>query len=506
MVEESWGDLPALFPGRAVLRGDDAYASARERLLWSSRTPERYPTAILRVQNAAEVQQAVRYARARHARVAIRGGGHHFSAFAVRHGGLALDLSALRTVTMDSAARTATVEPGVTAGALDAALAPRGLGFPVGHCRGVPMSGYLLNGGIGWNTGAWGPACASVRGVEVVGASGDVIHASADEHADLYWAARGGGIGFPGVVTRFHLALHPRPRIIRTRTLRFAAGELPAVAAWLDGLRGELPPEIELIALVVSPPADARAAGAPDRLVVVSATAFAGSEGEAARLLAPFVEPPAGMSALGSTLDDTPMETLFDGMDAAFPTGYRYASDQCWSDGATAQLLASVARVALDPPSPRDFLLFAFAPGPSQRASPPPDMALSVPGATYVGAYAVWEHAGDDMANDRWLAAVGDALMPYTAGRYVGEANLAGGLARVRACYPAATWERLAAVRRKDRSRATSVRIRHRVGRRGLTAGRGPHSAEPVCGGPGALGAVRPAMGLSGSAHGAGRR
>ncbi len=407
------------------------------------------PDAIVRIQKAGEVRQALQYARARRARVAIRGGGHHFNAFAVRQGGLVLDLSALRTITVDGAARTATVEPGVTAGALDAALAPHGLGFPVGHCRGVAMSGYLLNGGIGWNTGAWGPACASVRGVDVVDACGDEIHASADEHADLFWAARGGGVGFPGVVTRFRLALHPRPTIIRTRTLRFAVADLPAVAAWLDGLRGGLPAEVELIALVVSPPAEARAAGAPGRIIVVSATAFAGSQDEAARLLAPYEEPPAGVSALGSTLDDTPMERLFDGMDGAFPAGFRYASDQCWSNATAAQLLTSVARLSLDPPSPRDFLLLAFAPGPPHRGSPMPDMALSAPGTAYVGAYAVWERAEDDPANDRWLAAVSDALVPHSAGRYVGEADLGGGLASVRACYPAAIWERLAEVRRK---------------------------------------------------------
>jgi FAD/FMN-containing dehydrogenase len=73
-----------------------------------------------------------------------------------------IDLSALRQLSIDPVARTASVQPAVSAGDLAAALSEHGLAFPVGHCGSVPVSGYLLAGGSGWNRGVWGPACFSV--------------------------------------------------------------------------------------------------------------------------------------------------------------------------------------------------------------------------------------------------------------------------------------------------------------------------------------------------------
>jgi hypothetical protein len=96
------------------------------------------------------------------------------------------------------------------------ALAAHGLAFPVGHCSTVPLGGYLLGGGFGWNAGAWGVACHAVEGVEVVTADGGIRRASGAEEPDIFWAARGAGPAFFGVVTRYRLRLRPLPRAITT--------------------------------------------------------------------------------------------------------------------------------------------------------------------------------------------------------------------------------------------------------------------------------------------------
>jgi FAD/FMN-containing dehydrogenase len=91
------------------------------------------------------------------------------------------------------------------------ALNARGRMFPGGHCPSVGLGGFLLQGGQGWNCRTLGWACESVRAIDIVTADGELVHASEDENTDLLWAARGAGPGFFGVVTRFHLRLHPRP-------------------------------------------------------------------------------------------------------------------------------------------------------------------------------------------------------------------------------------------------------------------------------------------------------
>lgn len=92
------------------------------------------------------------------------------------------------------------------------ALRRKRLFFPGGHCKGVCLGGYLLQGGFGWHGRTRGMACESVVRLDLVTADAAQLHASADENADLYWAARGSGAAFFGVVTRFHLCVYPGPR------------------------------------------------------------------------------------------------------------------------------------------------------------------------------------------------------------------------------------------------------------------------------------------------------
>ena len=389
-----WDDLRRRLGTKLVLRAEPAYENDRRATLWNAVKPKRFPDAIVHAASEADVAAAIRFAARTHRKVAVRGGGHHFSAPVLRQGGLLVDLSQLDGVSVDAATRTAVVQPAATGRRLIEALAPHGLAFPVGHCASVALSGYLLNGGFGWNGGVWGPACLSVQGVDVVTAGGLAIHVDAEHHPDLFWAARGAGIGFPGVVTRFYLAVHPLPRAIRTSTLTFAAADLDAVARWIPTLQDALPPQVELICLVVSPPPEAQAHGAPPRAVVVSGTAFADSDVDAERWLGPLDDGPPDPTPLAKTLlADTPFDALFDSIDGAFPAGFRYVSDHAWSNSTPAQLLASVREAVLSPPSPRDLLLLAFRPPSSPDAPPPPDLALSTSAATYVGVYGVWSDA-----------------------------------------------------------------------------------------------------------------
>src|SRR5262249_40507532 len=157
---------------------------------------------------------------------------------------------------------------------------PAKLAFPVGHCADVGLGGYLLNGGIGWNSAEWGPACFSVRGIEVVTAQGEIVYADAAHDADLLWAARGSGPGYFGVVTRYGLEVKPLPREIGMRTTELEFDSLDAAGDWIAELAAAAPPQVEIVCVLGAngpvPRQDGRAC-----TLLVAAFAFADREDDA---------------------------------------------------------------------------------------------------------------------------------------------------------------------------------------------------------------------------------
>jgi FAD/FMN-containing dehydrogenase len=190
---------PTPAPGRTLARDDPGYEKARRDTVWRTNMPDRFPTRIVQANSVGDVVAAVRVAKAEGRQVGVRSGGHSWSANHVRDGGVLIDVSRLKAFTVDKSAMTATVEPGLGGSVLLAELMKRDLFFPVGHCRGVAVGGYLLQGGFGWNGRAFGIACSNVLAIDYVDADGEMRYASETENADILWAARGSGPDFFGV-------------------------------------------------------------------------------------------------------------------------------------------------------------------------------------------------------------------------------------------------------------------------------------------------------------------
>lgn len=144
-----------------------------------------------------------------------------------------LDLSQMNGFSVDMNARTATIQPGMKGGDLNHALLKDRLFFPSGHCKPVSLGGFLLQGGFGWNSRLWGSVCCSVLGMDIVTADGELVHASENEHAGLFWAARGAGPGYFGVVTSFDLRLQPRPQAMMKSDYVYPIGVLDDARLWI---------------------------------------------------------------------------------------------------------------------------------------------------------------------------------------------------------------------------------------------------------------------------------
>ncbi|GEM_PF-3576756 len=149
--------------GEVTTSSERAYAVLRRSLMWNQLVPERYPRAIVQPDSEADVVEVVKFARANQLKVAVRGGGHSWIGYSLHDDGLLIDLGRLNKVAIDCAARVAVIQPSVRSREFNRSLAAQGLAFPVGHCPTVAMSGFLLNGGLGWNCNGWGPGCLSIK-------------------------------------------------------------------------------------------------------------------------------------------------------------------------------------------------------------------------------------------------------------------------------------------------------------------------------------------------------
>ncbi len=208
--------------------GDRGYDEARS--IWNAMI-DRRPAVIARCRTTADVVESIQLARTKNLELGVRCGGHNIAGLAVPDGGLMIDLTPMGAVEIDLERKTAIVQGGALLGELDRAAQRYGLATTAGNVSHTGVGGLTLGGGMGWLARRFGLACDNVTAYEVVTANGDVVRATADENAELFWGLRGGGGNF-GVVTSFEFRLHE----IGTRAL-VAEFTYPTEAAY-DALRG----------------------------------------------------------------------------------------------------------------------------------------------------------------------------------------------------------------------------------------------------------------------------
>lgn len=195
--------------GELVQPGDDGYEDARRVY---NQNIDRSPSLVFMCADTADVIAGVNYARQQGLDLSIRGGRHNVAGFGTNDGGVVLDLRHMNNVHVDPEQKVAWVGGGATWGDVDHAAWPFGLATPGGILSTTGVGGLGLGGGFGHLTRRFGLVADNFRSLDVVTAEGTLVHASADENPDLFWALRGGGGNF-GVVTRFELQLHEVPAV-----------------------------------------------------------------------------------------------------------------------------------------------------------------------------------------------------------------------------------------------------------------------------------------------------
>lgn len=429
------------FAGTVVTPADAHYDAARA--VWNG-TVEARPGLIAQCQTVDDIIAAVNFVRSASRSFAVRGGGHSVAGLSTCDEGVVIDLSLMRTVTVNPDQRTASVEPGATWADFDAATAAHGLASTGGLISSTGVAGLTLGGGIGWLQRHYGLACDNLVAADVVTADGEVVHTSEAEHAGLLWGLRGGGGNF-GVVARFEFALHPVSTVLGGLML-FPLDRGREVLTAFREWAAALPDEATMLAAIMTAPPEPFV---PPDLVGQKAVAIVGCWSGDIDAGQTAMEP---MRRLGPAVDlfgPMPYPALQGMLDGGAPKGLRnyfrggYAADL--GDDFIDAVLEHGARM----PSPMSALhLHQMGGAVARVATDATAFSGRTAGYTY-NVVSTWMDPGEDATHITANREFSAALAPLSAhGSYVNFLPDSDG-ERVRAAYGDELYTRLARLKRE---------------------------------------------------------
>lgn len=400
--------------GALCYPGEPEYEQART--IWNAMI-DRHPAAVVRAADSGDVIRAINVAREEQLLLSIRGGGHNIAGNAVCDGGLMVDLSPMKSVRIDPSARTARVEPGVTLAEFDKEAQAFGLATPLGINSTTGVAGLTLGGGFGWLSRKYGLTVDNLLSADVVLASGALVHASAKENEDLFWALRGGGGNF-GVVTSFEFRLHPvGPEVLAglivlpfSNAKEILRGYRRAVADASDDLSC-------WVVMRKAPPLPFLPAEVHGQEVLVLGVCYVGDPEKGQSAVAP-------LRALGRPIADVVGPTPFVGWQQAFDPLLTAGRRNYWKshdflelgDEAIDLVIASAARL----PSPECEIFIASLGGAVNRV-PAASTAYPHRDVNFVmNVHTRWGEASQDGACIGWAREFFERMAPHaTGGVYV---------------------------------------------------------------------------------------
>jgi len=392
------------FAGQLLQPGDPSYDEVRRV---HNGLVDKRPGVIARCTGTADVVAAVSAARIQGWEVSVRGGGHNVAGTAVTDGGLMIDLSPMKGIHVDPAAKTVRAQGGVLWKELNRETQLHGLAVTGGAISTTGIAGLTLGGGLGWLQTKLGLAADNLLSVELVTADGSVLTVSENEHPDLFWGLRGGGGNF-GIATSFEYRLHPVGPMITGGLIAHpveAAGDL---LRFMRGYAEGIPDDLMFVAGFVHAP---DGSGVP---LAAVGLCHAGTLEQAEADLKPLLE---WGSPLMNMVSPMPYEAVCQMLDAAYPRGALNYWKSTFlgelSDGAIDTMAAQFATC----PSPMTAMIVEHFHGEICRV---PVEATAVPhrepGYNLV-ITGIWMDPETTEANVAWVRETYDAMAPYAVSR-----------------------------------------------------------------------------------------
>jgi hypothetical protein len=403
--EEVYSSLRPRFKGTLLRPGESGYDDAR--VVWNGMVA-RAPGLIARCSDVSDVQNAIRAASEAGMLTAVRCGGHSLAGFSTCDGGMVIDLSGMRQVTVDPEARRARIAGGCLLGSIDTATQKAGLVFPSGVVSHTGASGLILGGGTGWLTRRFGLSCDNVERFTLVTADSSVVYADAKENPDLFWALRGGGGNF-GVVTEFEVKLHPLTSVVLAEGLSPEADIRRLLECWRSFMT-DAPHDLKWnIDLRLAPHTDKVPADLRGRPVAGSSLVWTGDP-EAGR---PYLEHALSLCRPDSVRSKiVPFLNLQTMADSDFPYGRRYYTKSGYftylDDSTIDRLVEAVATI----PSSETQIELAYLGGAAARIAAT-ETAFGDRSAPFImNLLANWSEASADAGNIFWIRGLFNRLRP----------------------------------------------------------------------------------------------
>ena len=429
---------PLLHPGEAGF--DDAIR------LWNGMVTK-VPALVLQPTSARDVATAIEFASNHGILISIKGGGHNIAGTAMVEAGLALDMSRMREVSVDPDRRLAHVGAGCLLQDVDRATQQHSLATVLGFVSETGVAGLTLGGGLGYLTRRFGYAVDNLEEVEIVTADGRIRTANRREHADLFWAVRGGGGNF-GVVTRFSFRLHDVGPTVLGGLIAWPFERAREVLRTYRSLTAEAPRELAVWMVLLRAPAAPFVPSAwHGRRVCAMVVCYSGDPAGAEDALKPIraLEDP-----VLDLVHEQPYVQVQSFLDQTEPAGHHYYWKTNYVQELSEGLLSEMQRLFEECPIPEAQIGLLHLEGAlNERAQD--DGAVGNRDVRFaLGVNGMWAPDEPDAASFRdWIREASEKLRPYSAGRtYINFQTADEDQDRIRATY-GANFSRLVAMKQK---------------------------------------------------------
>ena len=418
--------------GEVIVPGDVAYDQARK--VWNGMV-DRHPGAIVFCVGSDDVVAAVNFARSRSLLVAVRAGGHNIAGASVCDDGLVIDLSRMKQIEVDRIKRTARAQAGLNLGEFDTATQAHGLATTMGVNADTGIAGLTLGGGFGKLGRKYGLSCDNMISAEIVTADGRLLHASATENSDLFWAIRGGGGNF-GIVTSFEYRLFPVGPMLLAGSIAYPYDRARDAMHFYQAFASTAPDELSLDAALATTPSG-------ERVFSISAC-YVGPIDEGERVV-------KSLRAYGAPIQHQigprSYTEIQSAGDAIFPRGRRYY----WK----AQFLRELSDPAIDTllrayaSAPTESLLVLQHVGGAIARIPVTDTPYANRDALYdCFPISIWDDLEQDATHIRWARELWEAMRTFSTGGVYANNLGEEGTERVAAAY-GENYARLLALKNK---------------------------------------------------------
>ena len=439
--QDALAQLADGFGGQLLSAGDPSYDEARA--MYNGMLDPR-PTLIARCTGTADVISAVRYAREVGMPIAVRCGGHSLAGHSAGvEGSLLVDLSPMKGVWVDPERRTARAHGGVLWQEYDRETQAFGLATPGGRVTTTGVGGFTTGGGYGWISSKYGLTCDNLVSADVVTADGRLLHASADENDDLFWAIRGGSSNF-GIVTSFEFRAHPVGPLVYAGLFVFDHERgADAMEAYQD-LVDDPPEELSTAAVQLTAPAEEfvpeRLHGRPALAIAIS---YCGDLAQGEALV-------QGLRRAGPAVDlvqAMPYRFFQTILDPTSPPGLRnYARGEHLS-GLSDGVVDAFLDITTEGLHPLSFAIL-FQHGGAVGELPEDATAYGARDAAFmIHPIGAWEGEAEDERHIAWVRSISEAMRPFETGAVYLNFMYEGD--RVRAAYGDAKYDRLVEIKRK---------------------------------------------------------